>query len=410
MRFPTTALVVGKKPLVSIAFAVGFPVRPRNCHPSVRISRQSPRWHPKVPVTCSHPEHSVLPSFANAPLPASVGVGRDIRTGATVLLVGCVHGSQKSAQDVADVIKAAGGHPDALVLELCPQRLTWLMKSMLEEDSEASRTRSAANSGAALASKRMTSRWPSLRKLMVKFGGVGPALVAYALSAVYNIQRLTGTDPGVEFKTALRCIRVEDSVESCLVVCGDAPASDTIRSLFGAFLPQRALLSLPGALWSTAETLAASTKGGVNIPFVLLEGAGARLRELGRVFIPISGIFYLIGLVGASGAAQLHDGLAVTGAATGSLAWSDMLGSLLALLGTSIQVYIFIASFAFIQVLISERDAVLAKSIRKAASDLANFGNPSTGRASVIVAVVGLMHVNGVLRNLKTSSREGENP
>jgi hypothetical protein len=407
MRVLTTALSVGTHPLVPFAFTAGFPVRPRTLHPSIPISPQSPRQRWQVPFKCSHQKHSVTPSFGNAPLPASVGVGRDLETGATVLLVGCVHGSQKSAQDVADVMKAAGGHPDALVLELCPQRLTWLMKSIREEDNEASR--SASDLGATAAFKGMSSRWPSLRKLMVKFGGVGPALVAYALSAVYNIQRLTGTDPGVEFKTALRSICLKDSTGSCLLVCGDAPATDTIRSLFAAFLPQRALLSLPSALWSTAETLVASTKGGVNIPFVLFEGAGARLRELGRVFIPISGIFYLIGLVGASGAAQLHEGLVVTGAAAGRHAWSDILSSLLALLGTSLQVYLFIASFAFIQVLISERDAVLAKSIQKAASELANIRNTSTGRASVIVAVVGLMHVNGVLRHLRLSCGDAEN-
>jgi hypothetical protein len=119
-------------------------------------------------------------------------------------------------------------------------------------------------------------------------------------------------------------------------------------------------------------------------------------------------VVYLIGLVGASSAAQFHDGIFATGAGMGAAAWSDALNAFISLLGSGIQLYIFLASLTFLQVLISERDLVLAKSIRKAVSDVQRVGRTSVGQTTVVVAVVGLMHVNGVLRRLGLGSLGAE--
>jgi hypothetical protein len=126
------------------------------------------------------------------------------------------------------------------------------------------------------------------------------------------------------------------------------------------------------------------------------------------VFVPMVSVVYLIGLVGSSGAAQLHDGIFVSSAGTGAAVWSNALNAFISVLGSGIQLYIFLATLTFLQVLISERDLVLAKSIRKAASDVQRVARTSAGQTTVVVAVVGLMHVNGVLRRLGLASLGAE--
>lgn len=327
-------------------------------------------------------------------LPPSVGIDSERVSGARVLVVGCVHGAAASAADAAAVITAA--QPDALVLELCRRRLETLEAAMRQDAEGDPNCRGKV--GGKLGKDERQKRKPSFSRMRTTFGGVGPAVVALLLNAVYDVQRRAGVDPGVEFKSSLRAAR--GVPRNCRVVCGDADARDTVRALSRTVVhPLRALREVPAGIRFLLRQAFAVPAGGVNILRVLTESQGKRVREFVRVFFPLVCATYVAAFVTANGLGSLQDHFLGTPSSASAVVGREGFNffSLAGPVSQALLVsYLAIVTLSFVYVLIDERDRILARSIRQAAAELAESGAVEP----VIVAVVGLLHVNGCLRYL----------
>lgn len=410
------------------------PLQPARLHPArltstnynvVRRCRKPRRSPHELIVSCS----STTPRpITPDSLPKSVGVAKDPITGAKILLVGCVHGSQASAQDVSSVLQNV--QPDALVLELCSERLDALKRTMNTQSSttnsddnnvmnnppkstiisDKASYQAYSNAMRTYKQSQPNTRTSSnnkrtpFKRMVQTFGGVGPALLAYGLNFIYGLQKTIGVDPGTEFKTALRC--VAPMHDNCVVVCGDAKATDTINSLVRTLDPIRTLYHMPWTISSLARRFLWPMKnhGAVSVPRVLWDGAGSRVREFLRVFAPLFAGLYFVGLLAPMaflglGSSTILSALggpwhtiipSVTDAAQAVASAWPVMESLISL-------YVTLSTLRFIHVLITERDAVIGRSIRDTARTL--YGAQRSSREDVvIVAVVGLLHVNGILQ------------
>lgn len=316
-------------------------------------------------------------------LPPSVGsayitVPNHLET-ARVLVVGCVHGSSVSADDARYVMGEA--EPDVLVLELCPGRLATLQKNMTPRSP---------------ITEERPKKKQTFSSLKANFGGFGPALMALILNGMYDLQRVNGVTPGVEFQAALEGAEVLS--EKPEIVCGDAEAKDTVRALATAFAkPLSSLYRIPAALRFLAWQLARPPPGGVSVAAALTAGAGARIREFATVFVPLVTGFYMSAALAGVVVGGVRDTVAVKSSAFGGVLAGDAIVAAGSLAQDAAALFLCLTSLTFMYVLVDERDRILAESIRKAVADAAAR---SSERPPVVVAVVGLLHVNGILRYL----------
>lgn len=298
-------------------------------------------------------------------LPVSVAKVRDSQSGAMVYIVGCVHGTQVSASDVENVVQEVG--PDVVVLELCEARLQQLRK------------------------RQLPSQSPLLGRMNSSgtyWGGPGPTALAIILTFVYRLQRTLGGEPGAEFKAAMA------AANGARVVCGDAPASRTVRRLYATFVSPRRSLSVAGAtVRGMSQRILDPSTAGINVPRVLLEGR--RVRELARIFVPLLAAVAALSAVAGSGAFTLAASASSLGG--GAARVVDVFDTLRNIADPLFTAYILLTGLHFVKVLVHDRDVVLARSIRKAAR---HCRRDSAGDVA-IVAVLGLMHVNGVVRLLE---------
>ncbi|CAM6087778.1 unnamed protein product [Calypogeia fissa] len=109
----------------------------------------------------------------------SVSYLRSTRTGVEIYLVGTAHVSQKSAEEVYQVIHQV--IPETVAVELCPERAKKLMAGEQNETQTFLR---------------------SLAELLQAPGGVGQKVVNFTFKSIYAMLRNTGLEPGKEFKVA----------------------------------------------------------------------------------------------------------------------------------------------------------------------------------------------------------------
>jgi pheromone shutdown protein TraB len=316
-------------------------------------------------------------------LPVSVGRAYSAETRTTVLVVGAVHGAAASAADVTAVLTAT--NPNAVVVELCPDRLTSLQTAM------------EASPGPTQHRQQRKSSREKWAKLQETFGGKGPAALAFVLTGMYGVQRRAGVDPGCEFKAALAAAR-------CPVICGDANATDTVSALFRSI--SRPLANLADLI-RIPPRFRSIPLGGVFVPRVLLAARACRIREFAGVFAPIGTAVYVLATAVAVAAQDLVPeaaSLSVTGAI--GIAYSCAQNVLL--------VYMLLSISAFLRVLVGDRDRVLARAVLDTALDLRREQRESSNHDSatddgelLIVCVVGLLHVNGIIRYVSDPAGAG---
>lgn len=363
-----------------------------------------------------------------------MGVTRDEKTGALVLVVGCVHGAMASANDVRTVISRS--QPDAVVLELCQPRLEGLMHTsgqgpnpklsdsrhfdlQVDNSIDGAATDSNTNRTPRILStvrKNKQTLFGTFSGMIQKFGGVGPAVVAFALNGVYGIQRRAGFDPGVEFKVAIS--EAGAQARKCRLVCGDSLASDTVQNIFRAMSrPLRAISRAPRTLWCALHRVFQPPDGSVNIPRVLAENNFARIREFFSVFAPAVMLLYSSVLLSSVGSVYLRTLLFGASSLAGSnaldsppTAISRVLVGVIDVTNFMLIAYIFLSALTLLDVLIDARDRVLAKSVQDTIRSICNerglaaqhrqVAEPAAlDRGIVIVVVVGLLHVNGILEH-----------
>lgn len=291
-----------------------------------------------------------------------------------IYVVGCVHGSKVSADDVRATLSAAP--PGVVVLELCDARLRSLRRDMRRQAGESVPVSPGEN---AYYANGQTNPVEAFRASAARFGGAGPALLAFALTGVYRLQRAAGIDPGAEFKTA---IRIADAGGGG-VVCGDSSATDTVRNLSRVFLrPGPAARRAGASVVGLVERLVHPPDSGIRMFRVLREGR--RAKELLRIVAPLFGVVTLLSAAGSSGAAGIEESiLAGAGLAAGAV---DAIGVGKKVVDLWVTSYLIVSSLEFFRVLIEERDRVLAGSILRAAREV-----EEKGEGGSVVAVLGMM-------------------
>lgn len=288
------------------------------------------------------------------------------------------------------------------MLELCEPRLSSLRKSVL---------RTAIDSPLHLhlqfAKNSPKNQKPRTFKQMTRtFRGVPQAILALILDGAYRLQVYSGLDPGIEFAYPIRTFAANK------LVCGDDPARDTVGKLYQVFVsPLKSITVANMSLRGMFKRVVLPPDGGVTFWKVLTEGK--RIRELGRLVLTASCVGFFIFLVGSMTAfafemqdavVALNDKISVNGTGVGVTSGFG-LSELFQLTGNVLQAmmmaYVSVSTLHFLKVLIIDRDLVIAKNIE---DTLSRYSRDK--RAPVIVcAVVGLLHVNGILENLRESSQ-----
>lgn len=267
--------------------------------------------------------------------------------------------------------------PDAVVLELCEPRLMTLQKSARKK---------RPNEPLSIHLKSRNKR--SFRQIAETFHGVPQAILAVALDSVYKLQALSGLDPGIEFIAPI-C-----NYPSSLLVCGDAPARDTIHNLYRVFIsPLQSLRVTLSTIIAMFYRVVWPPQGGVNFAAVIFDPV--RMRELARLVISASILGVVIYFLGNATALAIEASpvaSALTSPTTDGL-WSVVESILHALMGT----YFFVSSLHFLKVLIIDRDYIISNSIL----DTVKRQSLNRGRPVTVCAVVGLLHVNGILSALR---------
>ena len=326
-----------------------------------------------------------LLSLASAlSLPPTCRVVRERRTGCDVLLVGCLHGAPSSEADVEAALAFAAASPApracrAVVLELCPER--W---RTLEREMAATAAGESPALGDAVASTVRSVRAVSRAARRESPVGAG---VFSALALVSLLQRWAiDYDPAREFKAAARAARAG----GLDIVLGDRPLVSTMRR-FGASRasPGRATRATRAGLGALAAALAGGD-GYFARASVLNAPA---LRDLLRVLLPVTLATTL------AAAALSAAGEAAFDAAAGGAAGTPAGAAAGAALGDAASVAILLASVALLgafgEVVIRERDDVLAESVLRACR-----AHPG----STVVGVVGMLHVQGIVERVAAAS------
>lgn len=275
-------------------------------------------------------------------------------------------------------------NPDAIVLELCESRLASLRK-MIRHSMPNKRLSTTVVEGRP---KR------TFAQISHTFKGIPQALLAVFLDTAYKLQIISGLDPGIEFLHPIR------DYPSSKIFCGDAPASETIHRLYRVFVtPLQSIRTSLKAVRSLIARILQPPLGGVNFPAVMFLDL-RRLRELAQ--LTLSAVLVGLGLVFLGNAASMaFEAAAVTsqisqispGTTSTSLFW-DLLQIVAQFVFLS---YVVVSMLNFFKVLILDRDAIIADRIVETTwSQAVTLRRPIT-----VCAVVGLLHVNGILQQLQ---------
>ncbi|XP_033646610.1 traB domain-containing protein-like isoform X1 [Asterias rubens] len=147
----------------------------------------------------------------NPILPDTVSV-LEVQGGGKVYLVGTAHFSEKSQQDVAEIIQAV--QPDVVMVELCKGRL-----SILQLDEET------------LLEEAKDLNIEKLRISIKQHGIIGGVMQVLLLHMSAHLTKELGMAPGGEFR---RAFKEAQKVPGCKVHLGDRPIQITLNRAMGA--------------------------------------------------------------------------------------------------------------------------------------------------------------------------------
>jgi len=337
----------------------------------------------------------------------------DPRTNVNVVLLGCLHGSLSSSEDVRYLMDSQT--TDAVVLELCDARVgdfrrepvdEYTMNTFLED---------------------MKEFW-EMAQMTSRKKGPFAATATLLLGTMSLLQtNLSGFRAGLEFAVALDIAKEKPS---CDVFLADQKIEDTMERI--ANLPAISLemiknntIGVEAKLLKTAlfgdQMLPKSTQ--VNMPQVMVRSKRA-ITDLARLTLPpiVISTFFLLSIFLAVNylpffqelqdlvlAEQLliddnsYNELMTNAASSGV---DQQLEIALRILSSILTESLALAiGFLFVtlpaaKAIITERDVVLADGIRGACENVSSSGEKEARR---IVVVLGLLHVNGVSKQLLDS-------
>lgn len=336
----------------------------------------------------------------------------DPETKCKVVLLGCLHGSVSSSNDVQLLLGQDDITTDAVVLELCPSRIKHFRRRV-GTTSTRSPSRSAFQDFAGMVNSAYTRR------------GLPTAVATFFLGGMRNVQTaLSGSDAGLEFATAIRIaqdskipIMVGDrAVDETLHRAGSLPLvsfgmlKDFISDLdwsntYGYYCSQ-----LVTAIFGNKEGMPEGSQ--VTTGQVLLRNKQA-IADIFRVTVPplvlavaITMFVHLfVGSLPVHGIGVGHQHLLVEtvsekgeelSLASSSASMETMLRHIVSEMATSAAIFLLFVLPA-VKTILFERDAYLARSIKEACEKVVENGDHED---SQVVAVLGLLHVNCVAREI----------
>jgi len=326
------------------------------------------------------------------------------RTNTELILIGCLHGSSSSAKDVSQILHAKP--TDVVVLELCPTRYKDLMKEMIRRKSSEAQSR---GSYIKMVAKTIEAR------------GWSTGLAAAVLGGASGLSTsLSGFQPGFEFITAIEYVESQGS--ECDVILADRMVDETLRRVGG--LPSVSLdLFLnfidSGLDWEQnygkeAKVLKSAVSGNGEFEVDMAKALFRRtdvIIDLARLTLPT---FIFIEAANVMLGSILHslDPIAPESISMGSLMvdlassmtledWNSFAGDVVFEVVSS--ALVLFLGFMFValptsKVILSERDDQLTKGIEDACRFAAEKN--TNGEGGRVVCVLGLLHVNGVARQI----------
>ena len=390
----------------------------------------------------------------------------DPETGCQVVLVGCFHGSPSSAQDVQRELEQSDG-ADAIVLELCASRFAGLRKStsynafqLLNEQQQQQPKQPPA------------VKPPGVIRFFQNVGntiqtqGLSTGVASGLLGGVSGLQTaLSGFTPGLEFSTALDYSLLQQQQQqqqqpACDIILADQLVDETvekvgklprvIRSMLHEIMVSGGNNSGDNGFkefqWvKMAKALRTALVGDptlrptnqVNVGQVMTRNV-AVIQELSRLMVPpvlLTQLTLTIFNDILLPAIPIEPALAETSAAQvssmpSSFLWDPTTLSLnfnsldpVALVMDALPHVIVLTimlsiSYALLavpvaQVILYERDDQLTDGIRSACRLAASKhqgsrGSDESGSPGRVVAVLGLLHINGVAQRLLATEQSSE--
>jgi hypothetical protein len=315
-------------------------------------------------------------------------------TNCKVILLGCLHGSQSSASDVQSLIDE---NVDAVVLELCASRFDDLKRL----PSIAQRT------------KPTFSHYVSMVIRTCEKKGWTTGAAAAVLGGASGLQTaLSGFEPGLEFTTALE----QASLHKSNVILADQTVDETLRKV--GTLPSISLKMLTTSFpWKESQALQDAVMGDalfepyqVNMGKVLTRNDSVR-QDLIKLTLPPLLLAQAVAIcvqtvlshfMGPVETAHIDYWSIMMDTSMNPIdLWNSVGINVVMDTASSILVlglgYVAVALPAT-RIILCERDDQLTAGIRAACRT-----SPNGGR---VVAVLGLLHVNGVAKRLLTPSEK----
>lgn len=370
----------------------------------------------------------------------------DPETGCDVVLIGCFHGSKSSAVDVATCLNVKDKATQVVVLELCASRFADLRRDMQRKAER--QQQQEQHDEASFATAPWIFRFGAMISKTIEKRGFSAGVAAALLGGVAGMQAaLSGLEPGLEFRTAFHEVQTHPTTHDdhdrghghgCVLILADQAVDETLYKV--GRLPYVAR-----DLWKTCrehgweasfgrESRALALAIGVareppDLP--IFQGQYQQQQQLSiwdfctrsptaiqdmlRLVVPPMLVLQLMILTFN----QEMDGWIQTWppAVVAALDWETGLQAL-AEDGARVAIAVLLANgmilaFGYLavalpasRVILRERDDRLAQGIRDACH-VATRKAPNGGR---VVAVLGLLHVNGVAQRLLDMDQSTASP
>lgn len=333
-------------------------------------------------------------------------------TNTEVTLLGCLHGSTSSAKDVSDILHQKS--TDVVVLELCPTRYKDLMKEVVRRRTS---------------EKKITSNYVQMIQNTIQTRGLSTGLAAAILGGVSSLSYFfSGFQPGYEFITAMEYVESQQQ-ERCDVVLADRLVDETLRrvgSLPSVSLEMWSQFIDSGLNWEdtygremTILFNAISGQGNLQVDMkrTLFRNTNV-VKDLARLILPtllfVEAGNVALGLVlqdmGPSVDFKWMDDMILLLDLSSSSSPSFILNlndwSVLATeivfeilsSGIALLLGLLLIALPISRVILTERDEQLARGINVACHIASSKTNDNQGGR--VVAVLGMLHVNGVAKRI----------
>lgn len=320
-----------------------------------------------------------------------------------VVLLGCFHGTESSSRDVE---RAITSDTNVVVLELCPTRFSDLQKELRKinegcdgENFDESRHQRP---------KPWILAYSQMIVKTIRNRGLPTGLAAAVLGGFSGIQTaLSGFTPGLEFTTALK----QAQQLECEIILADQDVDETLRRV--GSLPHIALntaLSVDRIhQWRRhQDTLVRAVVGEsldasitptslpqVQLPLALIRNSAA-IQDLVRLTVPPTLFFWGV-MYGIAAIAGVDISTTAADAYYETATLSEKISHWLASAVILSIGYLGLALPA-VGVVLTERDEILTAGIQAACR--------RAGPGGRVVAVLGLLHVNGVAKQMLTVPKE----